>query len=152
MFFEEFQLGQEFKASTRTITTTDVELFTSLTWAVNPLFLDDSFARQRGYPAKLVPGALVISYVIGLLYQTSIFEHITALVGIDKLGFKSSTHPGDVITARALVVEKKETRSADRGLVKFSVECLNLTRNTKAFEAEMVFLMLRKPLNNSKND
>ncbi|MEM4346895.1 MAG: MaoC/PaaZ C-terminal domain-containing protein [Candidatus Caldarchaeum sp.] len=149
MFFEDFQVGQEFKASSRMITQTDVELFTSLTWAVNPLFLDDAFAKQRGFPSRVVPGALVISFVIGLLYQTTIFDHITALTGVEKLYFRSSTHPGDLITARALVVEKRETSSADKGLVRFSVDCVNLTKNRKAFEAEMVFLMLRKPLNQS---
>ncbi|MEM3133639.1 MAG: hypothetical protein QXR32_05690, partial [Candidatus Caldarchaeum sp.] len=64
----------------------------------------------------------------------------------DKLAFKSPTHAGDVIMARAVVSEVRETKTGDRGLVRFNVQCLNLSRNTTAFEAEMVFVMLRKSL------
>ncbi|MEM2225276.1 MAG: MaoC/PaaZ C-terminal domain-containing protein [Candidatus Caldarchaeum sp.] len=144
MFYEDFKLGQEFKTTSRTVTPTDIELFTSFTWAVNPLFLNEQYARERGFPTRLAPGALVISFVIGLLYQTGIFDHIIALAGIDKLAFKSPTHAGDVIMARAVVSEVRETKTGDRGLVRFNVQCLNLSRNTTAFEAEMVFVMLRK--------
>ncbi|MEM2238054.1 MAG: MaoC/PaaZ C-terminal domain-containing protein [Candidatus Caldarchaeum sp.] len=146
MFYEDFQPGQVFKTNSRTVTATDIELFTSLTWAVNPLFLSEQYARERGFSTRIAPGALVIAFAIGLLYQTGIFDHIIALAGIEKLAFKSPTHMGDVIAAKASVAEKRETQTVDRGLVKLHVQCLNLSRNTTAFEAEMVFVMLRKSL------
>ncbi|MEM4189979.1 MAG: MaoC/PaaZ C-terminal domain-containing protein, partial [Candidatus Caldarchaeum sp.] len=95
MFYEDFQIGQEFKTTSRTVTPTDIELFTSLTWAVNPLFLSEQFARERGFSTRIAPGALIIGFAIGLLYQTGILDHIIALAGIEKLSFKSPTHAGD---------------------------------------------------------
>ncbi|MCS6784256.1 MAG: hypothetical protein NZ581_03565, partial [Candidatus Caldarchaeum sp.] len=80
----------------------------------------------------------------GLLYQSGLFDHITALAAVDKLNFKSSTSPGDAIKAIARVVEKKETSSQQKGLVRFAVECVNVTRQTTAFTAEMLFVILRK--------
>ncbi|MEM4416503.1 MAG: MaoC/PaaZ C-terminal domain-containing protein [Nitrososphaerota archaeon] len=144
MFYEDINPGQEIVSRSRVITAADVEVFTSLTWAANPLFLSDASARERGFPARVVPAALIISFVIGLLYQTGLFDHITALVGVDRLSMKAPSHPGDVISVRCRVLEKRETKSPDRGFVKFFIECLNSTRNAVVMEAEMSFLYLRK--------
>lgn len=144
MYFEEFTVGQEFETRPRLISGSDIDLFAALTWAANPLFLSDTAAKTKGFQARIAPGALVLSYAIGLLYQTGVFDHITALAAIDKLNFRSSTSPGDVIKAKAKVLEKKETSSIDRGLVKLAVECFNETRQTTAFTAEMLFVMQRK--------
>jgi acyl dehydratase len=144
MFYEDFVVGREFKTGARTITGTDVDLFASITWAANPLFLSDEHARQRGFPNRITPGALIISYAIGLLYQTGLFEHLTALASIDRLFFKSPTYPGDMIKVSARVVEKKETKNPERGIVKFEVVCQNLTKGTVSFDSEMTFVFLRK--------
>ncbi|MCX8201914.1 MAG: MaoC/PaaZ C-terminal domain-containing protein [Candidatus Caldarchaeum sp.] len=145
MFFEEFEIGQEFTTRERTITGSDIDLFAALTWAANPLFLSDDHAKTKGFNSRIAPGALVFSYAVGLLYQSGLFDHITALAAVDKLNFKSSTSPGDAIKAIARVVEKKETSSQQKGLVRFAVECVNVTRQTTAFTAEMLFVILRKP-------
>jgi len=49
-----------------------------------------------------------------------------------------------VIKAVARVVEKRESRSPDRGVVKLDVTCQNVTRGTPAFTAEMLFVVFRK--------
>jgi len=144
MFYEDFLVGQEFNTNTRTITGTDIDLFASLTWAVNPLFLSDDFARQRGFSNRIAPGALVISYAIGLLYQLGLFENLTALASIDRLSFKSPTSPSDVIKVKARVVDKKETKNPERGVVRLEIVCQNLTKGSVAFDSEMTFVFLRK--------
>jgi len=144
MFFEDINIGQEFVSRSRTITSTDIDLFTSLTWASNPLFLSDEYARERGFSARIVPAALIISFTIGLLYQTGLFDNITALVGVDRLAMKASSNPGDVISVKCRAIEKRETRSPGRGLVKFSVECFNHNKKAVVMECEMSFLYLRR--------
>ncbi|MEM3096274.1 MAG: MaoC/PaaZ C-terminal domain-containing protein [Nitrososphaerota archaeon] len=144
MFFEDFTEGQKFTTRSRIVTSTDIEVFTSLTWAANPLFLSDAEARKKGLPSRVVPGALTLSIAIGLLYQLGLFDHITALAGLDKLSFKSPTHAGDEVAVRAEVLERRETKNIDRGLVRLSVKCENRSRNTVAFESEMVFVILKR--------
>ncbi|MEM2115210.1 MAG: MaoC/PaaZ C-terminal domain-containing protein [Candidatus Caldarchaeum sp.] len=144
MFFEDFEVGREFVSRERVVTPSDIDLFATWTWAANPLFLSDGFAKDRGFPQRIAPGALVIAFAIGLLYQTGAFDNIVALASIDKMSFRSPTHPGDVIKAVARVVEKRESRSPDRGLVKLDVTCQNVTRGTPAFTAEMLFVVFRK--------
>ncbi len=144
MFFEDFEVEREFVSRERVVTSSDIDLFATWTWAANPLFLSDGFARGRGFPQRIAPGALVISFAIGLLYQTGAFDNIVALASIDKMSFRSPTMPGDSIKAVAKVVEKRESKSPDRGLVKLEVTCHNLTRGAVAFSAEMLFVVLRK--------
>ena len=144
MYYEEFEVGKCFKSRSRTITQTDVESFTSLSWAVNPIFLSDEKARERGLQARVTPGVLTLAYTIGLLYQTGIFDHIVALSSLNNVVFKSPVFIGDEIEAEALVSEMRETKNPQRGIVKLSVSCINKTRQTTCMECEMVFVMLRR--------
>ncbi len=144
MYYEEFTQGQRFKSRSRIITATDVENFTTQTWAVNPIFLDDKRAQERGLPARVVPGALTFSYMIGLLYQLGIFDHILALASVNNLSFKAPVMVGDEIEAEAWVVETKETRNPSRGIVKIGAACINKTKQTTCLECEMTFVMIRK--------
>jgi len=145
MYYEEFKVGQRFKSRSRIITATDVEMFTTQTWAVNPIFLDDKTAKERGLPSRVVPGALTFSYMIGLLYQLGIFDHITALASVNNLNFKSPVTVGDEIEAEAWVVETRETKNPSRGIVKIGAACVNKTKQSTCLECELTFVMIRRP-------
>ncbi|MDW8083950.1 MAG: MaoC/PaaZ C-terminal domain-containing protein [Candidatus Caldarchaeum sp.] len=103
------QVGQEFITRERIITGSDIEVFASITWAANPLFLSDRHARERGFESRIAPGALVFSYAVGLLYQTGVFDHIKALAAVEKMKFKSPTISGDSVKVFARIIEKEET-------------------------------------------
>ncbi len=51
MYFEEFNLGDQFNTRPRVVTATDIDTFAISTGAVNPLFLDDG-AHETGAIAK----------------------------------------------------------------------------------------------------
>lgn len=61
MFFEEFQIGQKFPVQGRTITETDVVLFSTMTGAYNPLFLNEEFAKTTVFKGRVVPGMLTLA-------------------------------------------------------------------------------------------
>ena len=144
MYYEDFKTGQRFRSRSRIVTATDIELFTSQTWAVNPIFLDDERARERGLPSRVAPGALTFSYMIGLLYQLGVFDHIVALASVDNLRFKAPVVVGDEIEAETWVVETRETKNPGRGIVKLGASCINKTKQTTCLECEMTFVMLRR--------
>ena len=50
----------------RTITETDVALFIGVTWDVNPLHTDESYARLTRFGRRIVPGLLTASLVTHL--------------------------------------------------------------------------------------
>ena len=65
MYFEELRLGDKFVSRDRLITGTDIDNFAISTGAVNPLFLDNKFAREMGFEARIAPGVQVFEKLIG---------------------------------------------------------------------------------------
>ena len=45
-------------AFTRTLTEADMALFIGVTWDVNPLHTDDTYARASRFKGRIVPGLL----------------------------------------------------------------------------------------------
>lgn len=56
MFFEEFDTGQKYSTKGRTVTEADAVLFSTLTGAYNPLFLDEVHASKTSFKSRIVPG------------------------------------------------------------------------------------------------
>ena len=124
MYFEEFNLGDKFTTRPRMVTATEMDTFAISTGAVNPLFLDDKFARTRGFERRIAPGLLILSLTIGMMYALGLFDHIIALLNLN-VNFLGSVTAGDEIRATAEVVEKRETKQGDRGIVVLKVDCQN---------------------------
>ena len=76
MFYEEFEPDKPVTTRKRVVTGTDIDLFTAITGTLNPLFLSDEFAQDAGQKARLTPGPLLLSFAIGLSYQTGILDHV----------------------------------------------------------------------------
>jgi len=146
LYFDDFKIGDKFTSRSRIITTTDVDLFTGVTGAVNPLFLSDEAARRRGFEGRITPGLLVLSIAVGLLYQIGLFDNIIALLGISDLRFTSPVRPGEEVSAECEVAEKKEVKTGDRGIVKLKITCKNITKNSISIEGFITLLYPKKPV------
>ena len=82
-YFSEFEVGEEFKSVSRTITETDVVLFAGLSGDYNPLHTDKVFAEKTQFiggiqlhPSKLL--SLTLDAGIGVGYVFG---------GVDKMYF-----------------------------------------------------------------
>lgn len=72
MVFEDFQIGTRYTTNDRTVTETDSILFSTLTGAHNPLFLDEVHAAKTPFKTRIVPGLLTASICTGLIYQLQV--------------------------------------------------------------------------------
>ncbi|MBI4283134.1 MAG: MaoC family dehydratase N-terminal domain-containing protein [Chloroflexi bacterium] len=124
MYYEEFNLGDQFTTRPRVVTATEMDSFAISTGAVNPLFLDDKFAKTRGLEKRVAPGLLTLSLAVGLMYALGLFDHIIALLSLN-VNFLASVTAGDEIKGRIEVVEKRETKQKDRGIVVLTLNCQN---------------------------
>ncbi|MFC1890468.1 MaoC family dehydratase [Thermodesulfobacteriota bacterium] len=140
MYYEDFELEKPITTRGRVLTGTDIDLFTAVTHAVNPLFLSDETARGAGLPARIAPGPLLFSMNIGLCYQAGLYDHIVAMAGVDAMKFLAPVHPGDTITAVATPVEKRATKKSDRGLVVLRHE-LKGPKGKAVLTADVTYLM-----------
>ncbi|MBY0374338.1 MAG: MaoC family dehydratase N-terminal domain-containing protein [Bryobacteraceae bacterium] len=125
LYFDDFQIGDEFRSAGRTITETDLVLFGGLTGDITSLHLDAEYSAQTQFGQRIAHGALIFSLSVGLMTQTvRMHDSIIAYYGIDKLRFTKPTFIGDTIhlTKRVVALDAKDTA---RGVITFEAEVKN---------------------------
>lgn len=125
MYFEDFQIGQKWESKGRTVTEADVVIFTGITGALNPLFLDEEYGKKTRFKSRIVPGLLTASIAVGLTYQLPVDPFGEGFVALTKLEMeaKRPVKIGDTIKAIVEVTDKKE-REKD-GKVYLSIRTVN---------------------------
>ena len=109
--YEQFEIGQEFTHHWgRTINESDNSLFSSLTLSFNPSYFNREFAQAHGHPGIQVNPMLVFLTVFGLSVE-DLSEAGGLFLGVDDLTFGVNVYPGDTVTARSTVTDKRESGS-----------------------------------------
>jgi acyl dehydratase len=112
------QLGDTAELS-KTISARDIEAFALLTGDVNPVHLDEEFAKRTRFGKRIAHGmwgASLISAVLGVKLPGP----GTIFLGMD-LKFQAPVYVGDTLTARAEIVKIRE----DKGIVTLRTTCVN---------------------------
>lgn len=124
--YDEFEPGRVFHHHWgRTITEGDNTLFTTLTQAYNPMYFNVPFAHEHGYNAVVVNPLLVFCVVFGLSVE-DLSEAGGPFLGVDDLVFHGTVHPGDTLTARSTVVDRRTSGSRPgQGIVTWHTEGFN---------------------------
>lgn len=143
MYFEEFNQGDKFTTRSRVVTGTDIDIFSALTGATNPLFLNEEFGKKQGFEGRIAPGILILALAVGAQYSMGLFDHIIAFLGINSLRFLSPVYPGNTIKYNVEVVEKRETERQERGIIVFRWVGENQDGKS-VLEAEGTFMMRKR--------
>lgn len=105
--YDQLEIGEEASFS-KTITETDVYLFAGISGDFNPVHMNEEFARQTPFRARIAHGALPQSLIAPVLGM-QLPGLGTVLVEI-RCRFKAPTYFGDTITATATVAEKLQEK------------------------------------------
>lgn len=125
LYYEDFEIGREYTTSSRTVTEADIVAFAGLSGDFNPLHMDEEYAKQTVFGARIAHGLLGLSIASGLMTQTRMMEStVVAFLGLT-WNFKGPVKIGDTITVRMRVADKRETSKPDRGIVRLAVSVLN---------------------------
>jgi len=109
--YDDFEVGQVFSHHWgRTLNEGDNSLFTTLTLSFNPLYFNKPYARAHGHPQVVINPMLVFLTVFGLSVE-DLSEAGGLFLGVDLLTFHRRVYPGDTLTARSTVVDKRESQS-----------------------------------------
>ncbi len=124
--FDDFTVGQTFVHHWgRTITGGDATLFSAVTLAYNPLYLNAAFASAHGHPDLVVNPLLVLCTVVGLSVE-DLSEIGGPFLGIENCDFHLPVYPGDTLTASSAVLAARESSSRPTtGIVTWRTEGRN---------------------------
>lgn len=114
--WDDMQIGDS-ASFTKTMTETDVILWVGLTGDLNPIHIDQEYAKSTRFGKVLVPGVLVLGLVSNVMTQVT-FGHVYANQSIK---FLKPVYIGDTITATGTIVEKLEGKN----MVKVETKCVN---------------------------
>ncbi len=103
----------------KTITDEDIVAFAQLTGDVNPIHLDDEFAKKTFFKERIAHGMLTASFISAVL-GTQLPGTNTIYLS-QNLKFKAPVKIGDTITAVAEVIEKRD----DKKLIKLRTNLVN---------------------------
>jgi acyl dehydratase len=121
LYYEEFEVGRHYQhAFRRTITEMDNVMFTSLTMNVQPLHLDEEFAKTTIHGQRLVNSLFTLALVNA--YQIPELTMGTTLgnLGYEEVRFPNPVFHGDTLRGETTILGKRLSKSrTDSGIVFF---------------------------------
>jgi len=127
LYFEEFEVGQEFHHEfSRTVTEMDNTMFSLLTMNPQPLHIDAEAAKASEFGQILVNGTFTFALMVGLSVGDTTMGTLVANLGYDKLVMPTPVFIGDTMRAETEIADLRESRSRPTaGIVTFQHELIN---------------------------
>src|SRR3989440_4347791 len=123
--WEQLSPGQRFRTLNRTITETDLVLFTGVTGMLETIFIDRTFAAEKGaIQGQFVPAALTYSLIEGLLCQSMIQGTGLAMLGL-RQEVRAPVRVGDTVHGEIEIVSVRPTSKGNRGIVVSRIDVKN---------------------------
>lgn len=118
LWYEEFQPGAVIEHQERLpVTQEDNAAFCRLTRNAQPLHLDEAAAREAGFPAVLVNGLYTFSAAVGVSVADTTAGTLVANLGYQDVEHPKPVFPGDTLSFRTEVVDKRDSSRPGRGVV-----------------------------------
>lgn len=143
LHFEQHEIGAVFRTLGRTVSETDIVSFVNLCGFTEPLFMDMEFVQKESvFGRRAAPGALTFALSEGLIMQTGLI-HNTGMAWLGgEIRVISPVLEGDTLRVEVEVVEKRETKKPDRGIVTYVHRVLN-QRSETVLEARVQRMIRR---------
>jgi 3-hydroxybutyryl-CoA dehydratase len=123
--WEQLSAGQHFRTLNRTLTETDLVMFTGVTGMLEVIFTDKTFGAESGtIQGQFVPAALTYSLIEGLLCQSMIQGTGLAMLELKKQVL-APVRVGDTIHGEVEVTSVRPTSKGNRGIVVSKIEIKN---------------------------
>lgn len=123
--WEQLSPGQRFRTLNRTITETDLVMFTGVTGMLEVIFTDHTFGGEKGtIQGRFVPAALTYSLIEGLLCQSMIQGTGLAMLELKKRVL-APVRVGDTVHAEIEVTSVRPTSKGNRGIVASRIDVKN---------------------------
>ena len=141
--FEQHQVGATYKTLARTVSETDIVNFVTLCGFTEALFMDMEYvARHSVYKRRAAPGAMTFAFSEGLVIQTGLI-HGTGMAYLgSEVKVVAPVLEGDTLHVEVEIVDKRETKKTDRGIVTYRHRVVN-QRDEVVLEAKIQRMIRR---------
>lgn len=141
--YEGFGVGDRYRTLGRTVSDYEILSFVTLTGFTEPLFMDLQYIqRESVFKTRVAPGVLTFAIAEGLTLQTGILHGTgLALLSYD-VRVVGPVLAGDTVRVEIEVLEKRETKKPDRGVVTFRHRVVN-QRDEVVMEATIARMIKR---------
>jgi 3-hydroxybutyryl-CoA dehydratase len=120
--YEDIKIGDK-ATHGKTITETDITLFTAISGDFNPMHVDAEYAKTTPYKKRIAHGIISVSLIAGVLGM-KLPGPGTVHVS-QKVDFKKPVFIGDTITAMAEVIEKFTKKEGTLKFIKLKTNVIN---------------------------
>jgi acyl dehydratase len=146
LYYEDYVLGNVYETVGRTITETDVTLFSGLSGDYNQLHTNDVWVRENtDFPGRIAHGPLGLSIAMGLGASLGFSQGTTlAFLEIESWKFKRPILIGDTVHVEVEIAEKRETSKPHAGVLKRDIRLIN-QHGEVVQEGRTVTLVKRRP-------
>jgi len=141
--YDEYTVGAIYRTLGRTVSETDIVTFVNLCGFTEPLFMDMEYvARESVFGRRAAPGALTFALSEGLIMQTGLM-HGTGMAWLGaEVRVLAPVLADDTIRVEVEVIDKRETKKPDRGIVTYRHRILN-QRDKVVLEARVQRMIRR---------
>jgi acyl dehydratase len=119
LYFEDYQPGEVYTSVGRTVTETDIVLFTGLSGDRHQLHTDELWVQQNTvFGGRIAHGPLGLAIAMGLTAQLGLSEGTTmAFLGIEEWNFTGPIRIGNTVHLEMEIADKRATSKPGRGVV-----------------------------------
>lgn len=138
------EVGNKIVTLKRKIITKDMILdFANLTGDKNRIHIDDSYAIRYGFKSLVSHGMLSLSLIIGLMYETGLFDGIIVIFShLISVKFIRPVYPDTEISARLNVIEKYASKNGNGTYIIVQVTGFASETNAEFISFEAKFKIL----------
>src|SRR5262245_57404911 len=121
----------------RTVTEAEIVLFCGISGDVNPVHLDQEFAKQTMFKGRIAHGMLTASFISTVLGTK--LPGPGCIYVSQNLKFKAPVRIGDTVTARVTVT------GVDQERARITVSTVCHVGDTQVIDGEAMLMVLRRP-------
>ena len=122
--YGDLSAGDWFLTPPVTLEAEHIDRFAALSGDVFEIHMSDEAAQAHGFRARVAHGLLVLALSDGLKNQAEAKFKAIASLGWD-WSFRRPVYIGDTIKVRISIAEMRETKRADRGIVRLNLDVTN---------------------------
>ncbi len=124
-WFDDLRLGDVFETQGRTVTDVELTQWAMFTGDMNPMHVDDVFAREHGlYGGRFPPGLMAVAVASGLNERLGLFSGTGLAMRSQTIRYLTPVLCGDTIRVSMTVLELSPHPSKARGIVEFGYQIL----------------------------